>query len=115
MSDLILWHNPRCSKSRQALDLLRARGLDPMIVLYLADARDEKQLRDAQAQLGLAAIDMMRRKEKRFAELGLSADSSEDTLITAMAENPVLIERPILFRGGKAVIGRPTEAILTLL
>jgi len=115
MSEFVIWHNPRCTKSRQALDLLRARGIEPAIVPYLTQPPDLGQLRVALSRLGLRPVQMMRMKEKRFAELGLSKDSSDDDLLNAMAANPVLIERPIVFRNHKAVIGRPTEAVLTLL
>ena len=115
MSEFTIWHNPRCSKSRQALVLLRENGVDPVVVHYLTQPPGEAQLRTARDQLGVSAYQMMRIKEKRFAELGLSKDSADDDLIRAMAANPVLIERPIVFRGEEAVIGRPTEAVLTLL
>lgn len=115
MSDITIWHLARCTKSRQGLAFLRERGIEPAIRTYLTDPPSETELRAAQKMLGLPAIAMMRTKEATFRELGLSRDSDEATLIRAMAENPVLIERPIVFRGGKAVIARPTEAISTLL
>lgn len=115
MSDVVIWHNPRCSKSRQALELLREKGIDPAVVQYLTDPRSENEIRTAVARLGGHAIDLVRTKEARFKELGLSRDSSEDDLIAAMVAHPVLIERPVVFSAMKARIGRPTEAILEIL
>lgn len=115
MSDITIWHNPRCSKSRQTLALIEERGLQPRVRKYLEDAPGEAEIRDALAALGLAPIAAIRTKEPRFGELGLSRDSDPEALIRAMAENPVLIERPVVFNGGKAVLGRPPEAVLAIL
>ena len=112
---MILWHNPRCTKSRQALDLIEDHGIRPKIRAYLHDAPGEDEIRGVLAALRMAPIDMMRTKEKRFTELGLRADSDPDTLIRAMSENPILIERPLAISGDKAAIGRPPEALLSLL
>lgn len=112
---LILWHNPRCTKSRQTLALLEDRGLAPTIRRYLDDAPSEAEIRAALKALGLPAIGLVRTKEALFAELGLTKDSPDDALIAAMAANPRLIERPVVFSGGKAAIGRPPEAVLKLL
>jgi len=112
---LILWHNQRCTKSRQALDLLEDHGIRPKIRAYLHDAPGEDEIRGVLAALRVAPIDMMRPKEKVFKELGLSLDSDPDTLIKAMSKNPVLIERPILINGKRAAIGRPTENLLPLI
>ena len=115
MSGVTIWHNPKCSKSRQALALLKDRGISPEVVTYLVDPPSVARLKLVLKMLGIPAIAMMRRREKRFQELGLSGDTPEDALIAAMAENPILIERPIVFAGGEAVIGRPTERILEIL
>lgn len=112
---MILWHNPRCSKSRQTLNLLEEHGYQPRIRPYLNDPPSEQEIRDVAAMLGIRPIAMIRRREKRFGELGLSPDSPDDTLFAAMAENPILIERPILIHGDAAAIGRPPEAVLPLL
>ncbi len=109
-----IWHNPRCSKSRQALALLEERG-DVTVRRYLDDPPTLAELRDAQAKLGLAAIDMIRTGEADFRGLGLSKTDSDDVLLAAMAEHPKLIERPVIFSGGKAVIGRPPERALEVL
>ena len=110
-----IWHNPRCSKSRQTLALLEERGEDIIIRTYLDNAPSEADIRTAMAQLGCAAIDMMRTGEALFQELGLSRSTHEDTLIKAMAEHPKLIERPIVFKSGRAAIGRPPEQVLGIL
>ena len=112
---LTLWHNPRCSKSREALALLEARGVTVALRKYLEDSPSLEELRTAQAALNLPAIAMMRTKEAAFRDLGLSKDSPDAQLLQAMAENPKLIERPILFSNGKAAIGRPPENVLALL
>ena len=112
---MILWHNPRCSKSRAALALLEARGADVTIRKYLEDAPTLAELQTAQKALTLPAIDMMRPKEAAFKEMGLTKDMDDATLLQAMADQPKLIERPILFAGDKAVIGRPPERVLDLL
>ncbi|MFD2740884.1 arsenate reductase (glutaredoxin) [Sulfitobacter aestuarii] len=111
---ITLWHNPRCSKSRQTLALLDAAGAEVTLRRYLEDAPSLTELRAAQEALDLPVIAMMRQGEARFRELGLSATSNEDALLRAMAENPSLIERPIAFRDGRAVIGRPPEAVNAL-
>lgn len=110
-----IWHNPRCSKSRQTLALLEEKGISPVVRLYLQDTPDQATLRESAAKLGVTAIMMMRQKESIFKELGLSKDDSEDTLFAAMAANPKLIERPIVFANGKAAIGRPPESVLDIL
>ena len=112
---LTIWHNPRCSKSRQTLALLEDRGLSPEIRRYLEDAPAETELRSAAAALGLAPIDMMRTGEAEFKAEGLSRNSDDATLFAAMARIPKLIERPIVFNEGKAAIGRPPESVLAIL
>lgn len=110
---ITIWHNPRCSKSRQTLALLEGR--DVTVRLYLEDAPSIEELRAAQAALGLPVIQMVRTKEAEFKELGLSKDSPEDALLAAMAAHPRLIERPVVFANGKAALGRPPEAVLEIL
>lgn len=110
-----IWHNPRCSKSRQTLALLEERGEDVTVRLYLKDAPWEPDLRAVLLALGVNAIDIMRTGEKAFKELGLSPDTPEDELIAAMLANPILIERPIVLKDGKARIGRPPESVLEIL
>ncbi len=110
-----IYHNPRCSKSRQTLALLTGRGVDPEVIEYLKTGPTESEIRDLLSKLGLNAVEVVRRGEKVFKELGLSKDSDEDALIAAMASNPILIERPIVVNGDKAAIGRPPEAVLDVL
>ena len=112
---ITIWHNPRCSKSRQTLALIEASGAEVSIRRYLENPPNLAELETARAALGLGPIQMMRSGEARFKELGLSKDSDEVALMRAMAENPILIERPILFKGSKAIIGRPPETVNTLL
>ncbi|NNE80814.1 MAG: arsenate reductase (glutaredoxin) [Silicimonas sp.] len=109
-----IWHNPRCSKSRATLALLQEAGIDPKVRLYLSDSPDEAEVRQALKVLGIAAIGLVRRGEAAFRDAGLSKDSGEDALIRAMAAHPMLIERPVVFAHGRAAIGRPPEAVLTL-
>ncbi|KAE9631435.1 arsenate reductase (glutaredoxin) [Parasedimentitalea maritima] len=109
------WHNPRCSKSRAGLALLQERGAEVQIRLYLQDPPSLEEIKQVQSALGVPAVAMMRGSDARFKELGLSKDSPETKLQTAMAAHPALIERPIAISGSRAAIGRPTEAIEVLL
>jgi arsenate reductase len=116
MTDLTLYHNPRCSKSRGALELLEGRGLTPTVVRYLETPPDAAQLRDLLGKLGIGARGLLRTGEDEYKTLNLAdASLSDEQLITAMAAHPKLIERPILIAGDKAVIGRPPEKILEIL
>ena len=116
MTDLTLYHNPRCSKSRGALELLEARGLTPTVVRYLETPLSAAQLRDLLARLNLSARQLLRSGEDEYKALNLGDSSlSEAQLIDAMATHPKLIEWPILVAGDKAVIGRPPEKILEIL
>ncbi|MEX6500951.1 arsenate reductase (glutaredoxin) [Pseudomonas zhanjiangensis] len=116
MTDLTLYHNPRCSKSRGALQLLEERGLAPTIVRYLETPPSAEQLRDLLDRLGLGARQLLRTGEAEYQDLGLAdPELSEAQLIEAMAAHPKLIERPILVAGDKAVIGRPPEKVLEIL
>ncbi|MDP9941759.1 arsenate reductase (glutaredoxin) [Ectopseudomonas alcaliphila] len=116
MTDLTLYHNPRCSKSRGALELLEARGLQPQLVRYLETPPSTSELKSLLGKLGITARELLRSGEDEYKTLGLSDTSlSEAQLIEAMVEHPKLIERPILIAGDKAVIGRPPEKVLELL
>jgi arsenate reductase len=113
---LTIYHNPRCSKSRQTLKLLRDNGVEPRIVEYLKDPPDPALLKRLLRQLGLSARDLLRRGEAPYKELGLAdPGKAEDELIAAIVENPILLERPIGVKGDKAVIGRPPENVSKLL
>ncbi len=116
MTDLTLYHNPRCSKSRGALELLEARGVQPTVVRYLETPPSAAELRTLLSKLGIPARQLLRTGEDAYKELGLAdAALGEEQLIAAMASHPKLIERPILIVGDKAVIGRPPERVLELL
>ncbi|SDI28608.1 arsenate reductase [Pseudomonas flavescens] len=116
MTDLTLYHNPRCSKSRGALQLLEERGLQPRVLLYLETPPSVAQLRDVLAKLGIPARQLLRSGEDEYRELNLADEAlSETQLIEAMSAHPRLIERPILVAGDRAVIGRPAENVLRLL
>lgn len=111
-----IYHNPRCSKSRQALALLREKGVEPRIVEYLRTPPDAETLKGILERLGMAPRDLMRRKEAPYKELDLDNRGLDDAaLIQAMVDNPILIERPIILKGEKAVIGRPPEKALEIL
>jgi arsenate reductase (glutaredoxin) len=111
-----IFHNPRCSKSRQTLALLEERGIRPQVVEYLKAPPDRATLAALLRKLGIPASRLIRRKEPEFAALGLDAPgTSEEALLDAMASHPKLIERPIVVVGRKARIGRPPEAVLEIL
>jgi len=111
-----IYHNPRCSKSRQTLALLEERGIKPEIVRYLETPPSAAALKALVKKLGLSSPrDMMRTKETPYKELSLKDVDAAAPLIAAMAENPVLIERPIVVNGDKAAIGRPPDAVLDIL
>ncbi|HMK41016.1 MAG TPA: arsenate reductase (glutaredoxin) [Methyloceanibacter sp.] len=111
-----LYHNPRCSKSRQTLQLLEARGVKPKIVEYLNEPPSTAELRAILNKLGMKPRDLLRRGEARYAELKLNERAlSDDALIELMVENPILIERPIVVSGNKAALGRPPERVLEIL
>ncbi len=112
---LEIWHNPRCTKSRQALALLEERGLKPTIVKYLDAPPTKKRLTEVIELLGGEAISLVRTKESLFGELGLTKTSPKKALLDAMAKHPKLIERPVVISDKGARIGRPTEAIEEIL
>ncbi|MEQ8334214.1 arsenate reductase (glutaredoxin) [Nisaea sp.] len=113
---VVIYHNPRCSKSRQTLELLLSKGVEPTIREYLKAPPSTAELEDLLGRLGLEPVGLMRRTEAPFKELGLGdGTKSRVALLQAMHENPVLIERPIVIANGKAAIGRPPEAVLAIL
>ncbi|MBA1194770.1 arsenate reductase (glutaredoxin) [Pseudomonas entomophila] len=116
MTDLTLYHNPRCSKSREALALLEARGLAPTVVRYLETPPDAEALRALLKALGLPARQLLRSGEDAYKTLGLADPAlTEAQLVDAMVAHPILIERPILVAGDRAVVGRPPEQVLEIL
>ncbi|MGK3114257.1 arsenate reductase (glutaredoxin) [Candidatus Pantoea formicae] len=112
-----IYHNPRCSKSRETLTLLQEKGIEPDVVLYLETPPDLQTLKTLLQQLGMSsARELMRRKEDLYKELNLAdVQWSEDQLLQAMVDNPKLIERPIVINGEQARIGRPPEAVLEII
>ena len=116
MSDLTIYHNPRCSKSRQTLELIRGNGVEPEIVLYLEDVPAAEDILDALQMLGMKPMDLIRKSEAEFKEHFAGADELTDgQLIDLMRLYPKVIERPIVVNKGKAVIGRPPEIVLEVL
>lgn len=110
-----IYHNPRCSKSRQTLALLREKGIEPEIVEYLKTPPDAATLGTILEKLSLEPRALMRRKEAPYKDLSLADEGkSRDELIQAMVDNPVLIERPIVLSDGQARLGRPPEAVLEI-
>ncbi len=115
MSQYIIYHNPRCSKSRNTLALLQDRGIEPEVILYLDHPPDKAQLKALLDKLGMRAAELVRRGEEEYRSCGLSRDSSDEEVLEAMAAHPRLIERPIVVRGRRAVLGRPPENVLQLI
>ena len=111
-----IYHNPRCSKSRQTLALIEEKGIEPEIVLYLEQTPDAKTLKSLIGKLGITPRELLRKGEAEYRENNLQDSSlGDDQLIAAMVEHPKLIERPIVVSGGKAVLGRPPENVLDIL
>jgi arsenate reductase len=116
MEKVTIWHNPRCSKSRNSLSLLEEEGIDAEVVKYLDNVPTKEELREMLKMLGMESVrELMRTKESIYTELNLADENSEEVLLLAMVENPKLIERPIVIKGNKAAIGRPIENIVELL
>jgi arsenate reductase len=111
-----IFHNPRCSKSRQTMQLLESYGVTPEISEYLKQPPDYDELVETLAMLGLEPRELIRTHEKPYLENNLdNPDLSREDLIRAMIDNPILIERPIVVHNGKAIIGRPPEKVLDIL
>lgn len=111
-----IYHNPRCSKSRETLALLQDRGIQPTVIEYLQTPPDAKTLQAILDKLGISARQLLRTKEAAYTENGLDNEKlTEAELIAAIVKNPVLMERPIVLTNGKAAIGRPPENVLAIL
>ena len=111
-----IYHNPRCSKSRQTLALIEEKGIHPKIVEYLKTPPSAAELKRILKRLGLKPRDLLRKGEPRYAELGLKdKDLADDALLALMVDNPILTERPIVVSGDDAALGRPPEAVLKIL
>jgi len=115
MSDIKIWHNPKCSKSRNSFKLLEEKGIEIEVVKYLENVPSKEELTTVLKMLNMSARELMRTKESIYKELNLQDEDSEDALIDAMLMNPKLIERPIIIKDNKAVIGRPIEKVIELL
>lgn len=111
-----IYHNPKCSKSRQTLALLRERGVEPQIIEYLKSPPSAAELDKILEKLGLEPRALLREKEEAYVSAGLDDPKlTREQLLAAMVQHPSLIERPIVVRGSRAAIGRPPEAVLALL
>lgn len=110
-----IYHNPRCRKSRETLQLIRDSGQEPEVVEYLKHPPSEDELREVLDKLGLKPSQVARKGERLYKEEIQGRDLSEDEMITALVDHPILIERPIVVSGDKAVIGRPPEKVQELL
>ena len=116
MSDFIIYHNPRCSKSRQTLEILTKQNVDTEIVLYLETPPSAEEVTSILQKLGLSSRDIIRKGEEEYKLLNIKDQSlTENELIAFMSKNPKLIERPIVVKDDKAIIGRPPENVLSLL
>ena len=113
MSSVTIYHNPRCTKSRQTLALLIERGIEPTIIEYLKSPPDEATIQSLLKKLGIQALQLIRQKE--YQALGLSETDDPQELIARLAAHPEIIERPIVVRGAKARLGRPPEQVLEIL
>lgn len=113
---ITIYHNPRCSKSRETLKLLQDKGIEPEIREYLKDIPSAQELSELLQKLGIGARDLLRKKEAEYKEAGLDDTSLDDAaVIEAMIRHPKLIERPVVINGDRARIGRPPESVLEIL
>lgn len=115
MEDIEIWHNPKCSKSRAAMDLIESKNIDAKVVKYLETTPSKEQLKDVLKKLNMKASQLLRTGEDIYKELNLNQIEDENELIDIMVKNPILIERPIIIRGADAVIARPIENLSELL
>lgn len=109
------YHNPRCGKSREALKLLKEKGIEPEIIEYLKNIPTHAELEDVLQKLGMKAEDLLRKNENVFKEIYKGKELSDSKWIEAMIAEPKMIERPIFINGNKAVVGRPPEKVLDLI
>ncbi len=113
-SGVTIYHNPKCSKSRQALALIESAGVSPQVVLYLQQPPTAAEVKALLKKLGLNAADIIRHKEAQEEGVALTG-AAEDALVSAIAAHPRILERPIVVKGDRAVVGRPPEKVLELL
>lgn len=114
MSDWVIYHNPRCGKSRTTLEILEEHDIEPQIVLYLQDPPDQSILTDLLRKLGLRPRDLLRKGEKLLREIELDQEDDQ-AVVRAMVQHPSLIERPIVVHGDRAILGRPPNRVLELI
>ncbi|NND04996.1 MAG: arsenate reductase (glutaredoxin) [Saprospiraceae bacterium] len=110
-----IYHNPRCRKSRETLNIINNNGIEPEIVLYLETPPSRKEIQDLLTKLGMSAFELIRKEEKLFKEEYRGKELSEEEWIRIMADNPKLIQRPVVVKGKKAIVGRPPESVHVLL
>ncbi|MDF1881188.1 arsenate reductase (glutaredoxin) [Sulfurimonas sp. MAG313] len=115
MSNYQIWHNPRCSKSRQALAILEEKGREVEVVKYMDTLKSINEIKEVLKKLNISARELMRTTEDEYKSLNLKEESSEDKLIEAMSIHPKLIQRAIVIKGDKAVLARPPEKVLELI
>lgn len=116
MSEVHIYHNPRCSKSRETLALIQEQGIEPTITEYLKDAPSVEEITSILKKLGIGARELMRKGEDEYKELNLdNPELSEEQLIQAMADHPRLMERPVVVVGNEARIGRPPHTVLEII
>ena len=111
MDEITIWHNPRCSKSRDALNFLQEKKIALGVIKYLDAKLTKEDMKEVLQMLGMSARELMRTKEDIYKEMNLKDENDEEKLIEAMINNPKLIERPIIIKDGSAVIARPLEKI----
>ncbi len=115
MQDIEIWHNPKCSKSRNAMEWLETKNINANVVKYLENTPTKEQLKDVLKKLNMEASQLLRTGEDIYKELNLKQIDDEETLIDFMVKNPILIERPIIIKGNRAVIARPIENLSELI
>lgn len=111
MNTVTIWHNQKCSKSREAINILEENSCEAMVVNYLETTPTKDEITTALTMLGMNPKELMRTKENIYVELNLKEEYDYDKLVDAMVENPILIERPVIFKGNIAIIGRPIDII----
>ena len=113
---VVIWHNPKCTTSGRVLEMIRATGIEPRVVEYVKTPPTAAEIKAALKEMGLSPRELLRRRGTPYDELGLDDPGKTDAeLIAAMAEHPILIERPIMVRGARAVVGRPPETVQEIL
>ncbi|MDD2790662.1 MAG: arsenate reductase (glutaredoxin) [Sulfurimonas sp.] len=112
MNTITIWHNPKCSKSREAMSILEQNDCEIEVIKYLETSPTKDEITTALTMLGMNPKELMRTKEDLYKELHLKEEYDYDILVDAMVANPKLIERPVIFKGDRAIIGRPTDSIM---